>query len=414
MYNAATALSAPFVAAYLAVHPKHRRLLARFSPAVPQVHSSPIWIQACSVGEVNATLPLIAALRERMPKVPVVLTVSTRTGHDLATSVLKDTPVTWFPFDYAFSVSRFVRALKPRMLVLVETEIWPNAVRIARRAGAPVIVVNGRLSDKHFGKYEKLRNFLMPVFSRISAAGMQNEEFARRIASLGVSEDTISVTGNTKFDATPKDLSEDERSHVRKENGFGPNQPILVFGSTRPGDEQLALRSWTLLRESFPELGLIVAPRHLNRLDDALKPFKDVPILLRSDILKGKKPSGEKVLVVDTFGELTSFYAIASVAVIGGSFFPGVNGHNPIEAAALGIPVVFGPYMRSFPDPARVLLDYGAARSVADPESLAQELAELLSSAEKMRAMSKSAKEAIAANKGAIKKTVDLIEKHLR
>jgi 3-deoxy-D-manno-octulosonic-acid transferase len=365
------------------------------------------------VGEVGGAKPIAAEIKRRWPDIPVVVSVSTVAGRNLAQSILDDVPVAWFPFDHPWSVRGFLRRLKPRALVLIETEIWPNAVRETRRAGAPVMVMNGRLSDKHFERNRRFRALFRPVAACISAVGAQNQEYAGRFAALGVEAAAIHVTGNTKFDGVITQVDRAEIERLREENGFSPNRPVLLFGSTRPGDEALAARCWTVLRDEFPDLRLVGAPRHTARLAEALAQFHE-PVLPRSEVKQGRRPAAERVFVLDTVGELARFYALATISVIGGSFYPGVNGHNPLEPAGLGIPTVFGPYMRNFIDPARELLARRGAVQVASPEELLAVLRKLLADPSERSRVGAQGREAILANQGAIGRSLDVLDTVMR
>ncbi len=408
LYNTALALIAPCGAIWLRCHPRHRTLLARFNPSVPPLHGRPLWVHACSVGEVNTARPIVKALQARLPKVPMLLTVSTETGHVLAEKVCAEFAVTWSPFDTRAAVRRFLDKAQPRALVIVETELWPNLVRETRRRGVPVIVVNGRISDKHYPRYRRWRSFFAEVLRHVTAIGAQNDAYAQRFAAIGAAPGITHVTGNTKFDGVTTGIDAKARSRLRTENGFQPGQPILIFGSTRPGDEALAAACWRALCKDLPGLRLIVAPRHLERLPEAVAAFSE-PILRRSEVKEGRSPDGERVFLLDTVGELVSFYAIASVAVVGGSFYPGVNGHNPLEPAALGVPTVFGPYMSNFTDPARALLAARGAIQVSRPEDLCAALRSLLADPAEQRQLGTRARKAVLDNQGAIDRNVDLV-----
>jgi 3-deoxy-D-manno-octulosonic-acid transferase len=306
-------------------------------------------------------------------------------------------------------VRNFLERLRPSALLLIETEIWPNILRECRRSRVPVALLNGRISDKHFPRYARWRKWLRPVIRQLSAACVQNSEFADRLAYLGMEPHDIHVTGNTKFDAVTTVRDETKAGQLRRELGFESDCPVLIFGSTRAGDDALAARCWQELQKTVPRLRLIVAPRHVDRLQETLVHFNE-SILLRSQVVVGKAPSGERIVIVDTLGELVSFYAIATVAVVGGSFYPGVNGHNPLEPAALGVPTVFGPYMRNFADPARELVNAGGARQVASDAPLPAVIYELLANAKQGLEMAAHAKEAILRNQGAIERTLQYIE----
>lgn len=400
LYNLALAAATPPARWWLRRHPRYQALTARFAPPVPALARRPIWVQACSVGEVNTVLPLIDALRVRFPEQEILLTVSTVAGHARAVAALGPEHVTWFPFDTRGAARRFVRAVRPVALVLVETELWPNVIAACAAEGVPVLVANGRLSDRHQHRYKRLRWWYRPLLRGITAAGMQTEQHAVRMIDLGLPESRVRVTGNLKFDSARDRVAGRDRQRLRIENGFRPQGQVLFFASTRPGDEVLASACWTTLREEYPELRLVVAPRHPERADGVPELFGE-PVLRRTEVKAGRPPRGERVFLLDTLGELDQFLSLASVAVIGGSFYPGVNGHNPLEAAALGIPVVFGPYMGNFEDPASLLVAGGGARQVACPEDLYLALSKLLGDAAAQRQMGTRARKTVLDGQGA-------------
>ncbi|MFP4172794.1 MAG: 3-deoxy-D-manno-octulosonic acid transferase [Candidatus Hydrogenedentota bacterium] len=411
LYNATLTAAAPFAAVYLALAPGRRPLLARFRPPIPDGLSRgggrPLWVQACSVGEVNVSAPIAKALRGRWPHIPLFMTASTVSGQQQAATQMQAWPRTYLPFDHPLCVAGFFERVQPRILVLVETELWPNLLQAARRRGIPVALVNGRLSDRHFPRYQRMGALLQPGLAGIRVAAMQSERDAERARQLGVDPAVVTVTGNTKFDGAPPPPSGDVLANLRSECRLTDNAPVVVFGSTRPGDEALAARCWEALRSSYPDGALIAAPRHVQRAGEAGKAFTGA-VRFRSQMQMGHaKGAEEPVLILDTVGELTRFYALATVAVVGGSFYPGVGGHNPIEPAALGAPVVFGPHMGNFRDPARILLEAGGAVQVNEPDALPNVLARLLGDCEERIAMGRRARAAVDANRGAIARTMD-------
>ncbi len=407
IYDIATTLSAPPIAGWLFVRPSLRPLLGRFRPQVSNAPDRPVCIQACSVGEVAVACRLVAQSQERWPTVPVVVTSSTLNGQRRVAELLPQTPAAWFPVDQRASVNGFYERLRPRALILVETEIWPNAIRIARRRDIPVLIVNARISDKHYPRYRRLRPLLKPVMHQLSGVAAQNATYAERFGALGVPEANIRITGNTKFDGLITELDDIDQGSLRRSAALDTAKPIIVFGSTRPGDEELAARTWASVRSKYPAAHLVVAPRHVERTEDVAKFFSE-PVRFRSQ--RAPTGPGSRVLIVDTVGELVSFYALADVAIVGGSFYPGVNGHNPLEPAALGVPTMFGPYMRNFMDPAEALLQSGGAVQVTQPENLSAALIEVLESPERANALVAGARQAIAANQGATARTLDFIE----
>ena len=408
-YDLMTTLAAGPGAAYLALRTKHRPLLGRFAPRVPEeLGPHPIWLQACSLGEVNAAQPILEAVAARWPDVPILLTTSTVSGRQRAEAFTDRFPATWFPFDHRRCVNGFLDRLAPRMLILLETEVWPNAVRGARQQGVPVAVLNGRISDKHFTRYRRMKGFWRPVFASLSAVCTQNEEYAARMRALGAPEAAVHVTGNTKFEGVRTDFPAEEAAALRAEVGLAPGCPVVVFGSMRDGDEALAARCWAGLRSRHPDLHFVLVPRHVERVRDVCASF-DEPVLLRSETKAGRAPAGERIVVVDVMGELVAFYAMATAAVIGGSFYPGVEGHNPLEPAALGVPTVFGPYMRNFIDPAGALLEGGGALQVT-ANDLQETLAGLLEGPEKRDRLGEKGRGAVLANQGAIGRSLAVLE----
>lgn len=412
LYDIATSLAAPAGAAWLAVRRGQRPLLRRFSPLTAPVSGHPVWVQACSVGELGAARPVLGGLRARRPDVPILLTTSTLTGYQAAPSACAEADVAFFPFDHRLAVGRFLRRAEPRALVLLETELWPAVIRETHRRRIPIVVLNARLSDKHYPRYLRLRPLLKPLFTRLTAVGVQNEEYAERFCALGTPPEAIHITGNIKFDGVRTEGREEIRARIRGENGFPPDTPLLLFGSTRPGDEALAAQCWRVLREEIPSLQLVVAPRHRERAGEALADF-DEPVLRRSHVREGRIRAGERVFLLDTLGELADFYAAADLAVIGGSFYPGVNGHNPLEAAGFGVPCVFGPYMRNFIDPARVLVQTGGAHQVSGPGALLPALQALLADPGRCAEIGRRGRDAVLANQGATVRSLDLIDLYL-
>jgi 3-deoxy-D-manno-octulosonic-acid transferase len=409
LYTLAASLVAPIAGAWLVLRRRYWPLLRRFNPLAPSFPSPPVWVHACSVGEVRTAGPVLEAMRRRWPDVPILLTVSTVSGYDVAQTLSSYDGLTWFPFDHPLVVRRFVRRLAPRALVLIETELWPAVIDQAARAAVPIAVLSGRLSDRHFARYRRARFFWRPVLKRIGLADMQEPRYAERIVELGVPAERVHVTGNAKYDGLVKEPDPGLRESIALENGFAPDQPILLFGSTRPGDEALAAACWRALREEFPALCIVIAPRHLDRMDEALKPF-DEPVRRRSEVQKGRDSAGERVFFLDTLGELDRFYALATVAVIGGSFYPGVEGQNPLEPAALGVPTVFGPHMRNFDEPARLLLKCGGACQVASADALCGEVEALLRDETLRDEVGRRGQAIIRDNQGAIERSLVLLE----
>jgi len=409
LYNLLLTLATGPARWWLGRHPRHHVLLQRFAPAIPPVGQAPLWIQACSLGEVNTIRPLVAALREQWPDTPILITTSTHTGYERAQALFGASAVTWFPFDTRRAIRPFLDAVAPKALLLAETELWPNVVAECRRRDIPVLVVNGRLGEAHLKKYQRYRWWYRPLVRQLTAAAMQSEVHAERMRALGARPESVRVTGNLKFDAVRAHVSSHTRQRIRMACGLKREDRLLVFGSTRPGDEALASACWATLREEYPDLRLVIAPRHIERAEEITGYFSE-PVRRRSESDRALETGACRVLILDTTGELVNFLSVASVAVVGGSFYPGVNGHNPLEAAALGVPVVFGSYMGNFEDAASTLVSRSGARQVACPEDLYFALSELLGDGAARRQMGTLARKAVLDNQGAVGHTVALTE----
>ena len=410
LYNLALAAAEPAARLWLARHPEHAALRGRFAPEVPPLPERPVWVHACSVGEINTARPLIRALRGRFPGAPVLLTTSTAAGRALADKGVEDAAAAWLPFDRAPAVRRFIAEARPLALVILETELWPNLLREARRAGVPVVIANGRISPKRLPRYRSWRRVLAPVFRQVSAVGAQNAAYADLFPELGVAPEAVQVTGNLKFDAVRTETDPRTALELRLACGFGPETPILLFGSTRPGDEALAASCWRALEGEFPQWRLVVAPRHPQRAEEAVAAFGGEGCVLRSDTLKPGRHPDTRVLVLDTLGELGAFYGLAGVAVIGGSFFPGVDGHNPLESAGLGVATVYGPHMGNFPEAAEALRAGGGSVQVSGPGELEGTLRRLMADARERRALGTRGQRVVVSRQGASAANLGLVE----
>ena len=414
LYNTLLLLAAPVCALYLLLSNRNRRLLRRFWPALPSMPDTPIWIHACSVGEINATRGLVQTLRHYIPDTPVLLSVSTLSAYKLAISSSMEVTTVFAPFDLLWSVRGFIKKAKPRILVIIETELWPNLIRESNRNGIPVVIVNARLSPKRFPRYMRYRGVLPPVYDHLRFVAAQDDIYAERFRMLGILPEKIAVTGNMKNDAELTEICSEERDMVRRENGFSKNDDLVIFGSTRPGDEQLAASCWRQLKNEFPSLGVIIAPRHIQRIEEALLPFMDEQISKRTAIKKGIHNWHARIFYLDTLGELTRFYGLSTIAVIGGSFFPGVEGHNPLESAALGVPTVFGPYMGNFSEAATMLLNAEGAFQIKNPDELLPLIRTLLLDPVLRERVARKGRKAVLNSRGAVERNKEIILRYIQ
>jgi 3-deoxy-D-manno-octulosonic-acid transferase len=365
-----------------------------------------IWIHAVSVGEVLAARPLVPALRERFPGHRLFLSTTTLTGNEIAKSVRGLDGLFFAPFDFPHAVRRALEVVNPSLLVLVETELWPNLIHEASRRGARVALVNGRISPRSFPRYRRVRRFLSGMLSEVDLFLMQGEPHAERIRAMTAPPERVKVTGNLKFDAV--EAGRPPERVVRLLNGGSP-RPLWVAGSTMPGEEELVLRAFHRVRERVPHARLLLAPRHRER-------FSEVPGLIesagfrclrRSALDPGSWSDGE-VLLLDTLGELAQVYSLASVVFVGGSLVP-TGGHNILEPAVAGKPVLVGPHMENFQEIADAFRAADALVQVAGEEQLIEAAGGLLRDAARRRALGENGRALVESNRGALRRTVDAL-----
>ena len=288
IYSAAATLASPILWAGLRFSGRHRGLLERFRPSAPPAARGkrPVWIHACSVGEVNTAAPIVQAIHRRFEGLPVVVTTSTAAGRALAVERFGAENVSFLPWDIPANVRAFIARMNPAAMLLIETELWPAVIHECSRFGVPVAIVNGRLSDRHVRRYRMIRPLLREVFAHIEVFAMQTEMYASRARFLGAPSSCVHVTGNTKFDAAPAPRDSAILAALRNEIGLEAGDLSIVFGSTRPGDEALAGRTYRELRETYPRLKIVIAPRHVERADEAAQEFKG-PVARLSRIRAG-------------------------------------------------------------------------------------------------------------------------------
>ena len=363
-----------------------------------------IWIHAVSVGEVGVARNLVAAIRRARPAAQIGVSTTTAAGRELAEKTLRrDAAVFAFPFDLAGPVERSLAEARPGLVLLTETEIWPLFLERAARRGIPVALVNGRISEKSFRRYRRVRGFMGGVLSRIALFAMQSPEDARRVVALGAPPERVRVTGNVKYDLPEPAAFADA---ARLESAAA-GRPVVAAGSTAEGEDALVLDAWSQL--SARPL-LLLAPRRPERFDEAarLASSRGWTVIRRSDpvSLIPDPASPPDVYILDTIGELASAYREAAVAFVGGSLAPR-GGQNPIEAWAAGTLVVAGPHMANFREIAAAGQERGILVRVADADGLSAAWSEALRDAEKTRARGRRAAEFVAESRGAADRTVE-------
>jgi 3-deoxy-D-manno-octulosonic-acid transferase len=366
-----------------------------------------IWVHAVSVGEALAALPLARRLKEQFPGRPLYVSTTTATGQQLARERMDFADgVFYFPLDWAGPVRRALRAVNPALVVVLETEIWPNFLRECRRAGVPVVFVNGRISDRSFGRY-RLANaltggFLGRVLKDAEEFLMQSEEDARRLRSLGAPAERVIAAGNLKYDlAPPRDTPlvtwlEEQAENLKR-------RPVVVAGSVVEGEERAVLDAFAAVRHRRPQALLILAPRKPERFDGAERVASAAGWnVLRRSRAAVDKPLGEdtEIVLLDTLGELAGLYRLADLVFVGGSLVP-VGGHNILEAAAFGKPPVFGPHMQNFREMAERFLAANAALQVQSGEELGKAWLRLLDDATLRESMGRAALQIVDESGGA-------------
>jgi 3-deoxy-D-manno-octulosonic-acid transferase len=387
--------------------------MRRFGVYPKNIPHGGLWVHAVSVGEVAAAKPLVSALKERFPDLSLVVTTSTATGQDAAKEAFVDqgVSVTFFPFDIPFAVRRALSSIKPRALVLLETELWPNIVRQTAARDIPVIILNGRISGSSVKWYMFVAPLIRRTLEAFEAFGMRSEQDAARVRQLGADPSKIVITGNIKFEAGLLSVGDEQKMELARQIGLRQNELLIVAGSTHRGEEELILEVFARLRESAPTATLLLAPRHVTRLTEVCDSVKraGLEFVLRTDTHGDNER--RQVIVLDTTGELAKLYALGELAIVGKSFLENVGGHNPLEPAAAGVPVLFGPHMENFAGPVEALRRHGGCIQVADAQELYLSCRELLDDPEKRVQVGQNARQAVISGEGAVARSVALVEK---
>lgn len=374
-----------------------------------------IWVHAVSVGETRAAIPLLKALRLQYPEALLLVSNVTETGRAIADGVKEADLCVFFPFDLSWVVRRILALVRPSVIILVETEIWPNFVMEARRQKIPVVLVNGRISDRSFPRYRMAGKVLAPILGSLSAFCMQTERDARRIRHLGAVAGRVQVTGNLKFDMQPPQMDSADLSSLRQAFCLHPEARIWVAGSTHEGEESLLVEVYQRLLAACPELLLVLVPRHPERcrqvLDEMLK--KEISAVLRSSLADRQEPVlPGQVLIVDTLGEMLKLYSLADLVFVGGSLVP-VGGHNVLEASLMKKPVMFGSYMQNFKEIARLLRQAHGGLQVKDAEDLYLQMRLLLENPQEAERIGCNGSRLLQENRGATERTLAVIARQV-
>lgn len=416
LYSTLITLGTPFVLSYFAIRGlRDRDYLGRWNERfgfIAQDHpKGGILVHAASVGEFNAASPLIKALLKTYPDIPLTVTTLTPTGSERVIRELGDKVLhSYIPMDTPAAVRRFLKRLQPRLIIVMETEIWPNLYLQSQELGIPLLMANARLSERSVERFQRLPGFVTDVLQTVDWAGAQSKADADRLISCGVSSQRVDMTGNIKFDLTVPASLEERAEALRLD--WGRQRPVLVAGSTHEADENIVIPAFVALLNTLPDALLILVPRHPERFTRATQLAKAAGLKteLRS---QGETCSKQaQCFVIDSIGELMSYYACADLAFVAGSFGD-QGGHNPLEPAALGKPVLLGPNMDNAKEIAAQLLDVSAARRVNSQAEFQSTATEILSDGILRDRMGQAGRELLENNKGALDLTLKAVEKLL-
>jgi 3-deoxy-D-manno-octulosonic-acid transferase len=373
-----------------------------------------IWLHAVSLGEMSAAAPLLRALRSRYPEIPLVVTTATPAGRARAMALFKgDADIRFLPFDTPGSVRRFLARTRATAAIIMETELWPNLLRECERRGIPVLLASARLSARSVLRYRRFSSLFAGVFSKNLLVAAQSAEDAERFKSIGAAAERTLIVGNVKFDVEVNARISQAGRALR--TTYAGTRPVWIAGSTHAGEEEQLIDAHATLLESMPNAVLLLVPRHRDRFASVaeLLTRRGVTFARRSRMVSGEEAPQltreAPVLLVDTIGELATLYASADVAFVGGSLVP-VGGHNLLEPAALGLPVLTGPSYFNGKEIAQLLLARGAALEVHGAKDLAAVLQQLLAAPERRDQIGSIGKEIIAANRGSVARLLTLME----
>ena len=388
-----------------------RRWSERFAYYKKSHAQNVIWFHAVSVGEAESVFPLVRLMLQKHPEYNVLITTTTPTGSARVRAVMGDAVEhVYLPYDIAPAVGRFISHFKPVMAVIMETEIWPNLFVQCGNSAIPLFIVNARLSEKSTRGYRKIPTLVNYCLSRVRMIAAQTEADAERFISIGADENNVSVTGNIKFDLDlPEQILEQGRQ-IRLT--MFPGRLVWIIASTHKGEDEIFLQAYRQLKQQFPELILILVPRHPERFAEVkgLCARERLNVVMRTEA----KPCGPDtdVYLADTMGELKILYAAADLAFVAGSMVP-VGGHNVLEPAALGVAVMFGPYMHNFRAIEQGLLDARGGIQCQDKEMLIKQTAALLGSAEQRLALAEQGKAFVLKNQGALQRVFNILNENL-
>ena len=393
---------------------KRKRIAERLALMLPptSLEGGSIWIHALSVGEVISALPLVKALNVKYPDKGIVFSVTTSKGMGVAKKELKGNVKALLPMpvDFWWCIHRMVNHVRPSAFILVETDIWPGIIYYLRRRGIKSVLVNGRVSPRTFRSYRRFPLFTRMMFQPLESCLMQSDLDRERLLQAGIGPDRVSTLGNIKYDRDWVPMDSEERRKLLRTLNLELEDVIWVAGSTHPGEEEVLLKTFKKLHPSFTHLRLILAPRNIERSEDILVQARDMGLetVLKSGI-SGSRDTFD-VVILDTLGELGRIYGISKVSFVGGSLVQ-FGGHNLLEPAGFGCPVLFGPYTHNFVFMSESLVEAGGGWRVKDSEALYKAMKTLLGDTEMCNGMGRRAREFVEKNRGALERVMSHVAK---
>jgi len=374
-----------------------------------------VWLHAVSVGEVLAARSILEGLRKEFPALKLAISTITRTGNDVANSLAGDNDiVVYLPLDISFIIKKVLKKSGPKIFLMMETELWPNLIRVLSKFRIPVALLNARISPRSFRGYKKVRFIIKGALRRIDFLAMQTQKDAQRAIALGAPPGRVKVTGNTKFDlAGLENVSQQEKRRLRDSLGLNEEAQLFVCGSTHKGEEEILLAVYRDLIAEYPDLRLLIAPRHLERIESIERLLSGFDLSsIRSSQFSAGKQAAEHIIILDKMGVLGSLYSIATLVFVGGSLIPR-GGQSVIEPAAFAKPVIFGSHMFNFQETVDELLSAKAAIMVQGKNQLLLACREMLSNPEKRVSLGQKAKDVVEKLSGATERNMELIKELL-
>ncbi|OCL25589.1 3-deoxy-D-manno-octulosonic acid transferase [Orenia metallireducens] len=373
-----------------------------------------IWVHAASVGEAGAASPVVAKLKQRFPEYKIVFSSMTNTGRNMAQKIIKEADgFIYIPFDFFLIIGKVLKAINPELLLIMETELWPNLIKYSKKQGAKVMLVSGRISDSSFKQYKYLGPLLKNMFDQIDILSMQSQKDMDRIIKLGADEDKVCNNGNTKFDQEYGRVDSETKKAIYREFKLDPKQAIIVAGSTHDNEEEQLISLYKELKIKFDDLVLLLVPRYIDRVEEIESLYNQAGInTIRRSRVKDRDSAKQSVILVDTIGELAKLYGIADLVFVGGSLIER-GGHNILEPASLGKLVFFGPHMFNFKDSTKLLLENKVGIQVTNVSELIEQMEYYLSNSNILEEQSRQAIEMIKDNQGASWRNIKLISRLL-